>query len=175
MTAIHDSHLSTALFRSGGWKPARTERVTTFGKWKDFVHDNFPWLEHRNHSAGLFEAEVSAHRFGCGELSTIRANASEVIRTRHLSEVAEDAHIKLMWQIQGSVHLEQDSRQCVLDPVRPQCAIRPGPIALDSRTVRSSRCSCCLMTLVRDGSKSAKESVAFVCQRAQRFVPRLAR
>lgn len=116
MSAIHNSTSSAGSFHADGWRPATTERVTSFGRWKDFVHDNFPWLEHRNHSAGPFEAEVSAHRFGCGELSTIRANASEVIRTRHLAEVSEDAHIKLMWQIQGSVHLEQDSRRCLLEP-----------------------------------------------------------
>ncbi len=115
MNSTHDLFPPVADFQPTGWRPARTERVTTFGKWKDFVHDNFPWLEHRNHSAGSFDAEVSAHRFGSGELSTIRANACEVIRTRHLAEVAEGGHIKLMWQIQGSVHFEQDSRRCVLE------------------------------------------------------------
>lgn len=116
MNAIDHQVSPVVGLQADGWRPARTERVASFGKWKDFVHENFPWLEHRNHCLGRFHAEVSAHQFGRGELSTISAVESEVIRTRHLSEVAEDGHIKLMWQMQGNIHLEQDRRGCTLEP-----------------------------------------------------------
>lgn len=96
--------------------PFRSAQIQGFRPWKDFVHDNFPWLEHRNHSGGDFHAEVSAYRFGNGALSTIRADASEVIRTRHLAESSESGFIKLMWQMAGGLHLEQGGRQCIIEP-----------------------------------------------------------
>lgn len=93
-----------------------TETLRGFGPWKDFVHDNFPWLEHRDHSCGEFQAEVSAYRFGNGVLTTISAGAIEVIRTRHLAEASDAGFIKLMWQMSGELQLEQDRRQCLLLP-----------------------------------------------------------
>lgn len=107
--------------------PLMSEHVRGFGPWKDFVHDHFPWLEHTNHSDADFHAEVSAYRFGDGALTTISAGASEVIRTRHLAEASEAGFIKLVWQMSGSLQLEQDKRQCliesgqatVLDTARP--------------------------------------------------------
>lgn len=97
-------------------RPLYPEQVHGFGPWKDFVHDNFPWLEHRDHSGGTFEAEVSAYRIGNGALTTISAGASEVIRTRHLAETSEQGYIKLLWQMSGGIQLEQDRRQCVIEP-----------------------------------------------------------
>lgn len=97
-------------------QPLLSEQVHGFGSWKDFVHDNFPWLEHRKHSGGGFEAEVSAYRIGNGALTTIRAGASEVLRTRHLAEASEKGFIKLLWQMSGDIQLEQDQRQCVIGP-----------------------------------------------------------
>lgn len=97
-------------------EPLRSDLVRGFGPWKDFVHDHFPWLEHRNHGCGDFRAEVSAYRFGDGALTTISAGASEVIRTRHLAEASEEGFIKLMWQMSGTLHLEQDGRQCDIEP-----------------------------------------------------------
>ncbi|MGQ0701321.1 MAG: helix-turn-helix domain-containing protein [Panacagrimonas sp.] len=97
-------------------QPLRSEQVHGFGAWKDFVHDNFPWLEHRDHSGGAFHAEVSAYRIGNGALTTIRAGASEVIRTRHLAEASEKGFIKLLWQMSGRIQVEQDRRQCLIEP-----------------------------------------------------------
>ncbi len=97
-------------------QPLRSEQVHGFGPWKDFVHDNFPWLEHRDHGSGAFEAEVSAYRIGNGALTTISAGASEVIRTRHLAEASEEGYIKLLWQMAGGIQVEQDRRQCVIAP-----------------------------------------------------------
>lgn len=97
-------------------QPLNTEMVRGFGPWKDFVHDNFPWLEHRDHGGGGFEAEVSAYRIGNGALTTISAGASEVIRTRHLAETSEKGFIKLLWQMSGGIQLEQDRRQCLIEP-----------------------------------------------------------
>ena len=97
-------------------QPFHTEQVKGFGPWKDFVRDHFPWLEHRDHSCGDFHAEVSAYRFGNGALSTISAGASEVIRTRHLAEASEAGFIKILWQMDGDLHVEQDKRECVIRP-----------------------------------------------------------
>ncbi|THD02179.1 hypothetical protein B1810_14680 [Panacagrimonas perspica] len=112
-----------------------SEQVRGFGPWKDFVHDHFPWLEHANHSDGEFNAEVSAYRFGDGALTTISAGASEVIRTRHLAEASEAGFIKLVWQMSGSLQLEQDKRQCLIEP--GQAAVcdtaRPYRIRLSER------------------------------------------
>ena len=41
-------------------QPLHSEQVHGFGPWKDFVHDNFPWLEHRDDSGRAFHAEVGA-------------------------------------------------------------------------------------------------------------------
>lgn len=95
--------------------PGPSESVHGFGQWKDFVNSNFPWLEHRNHSGGLFEADVSAFTFGNGSLAMIKANASEVIRTRHLADRAEAGYIKLLWQLSGNIQLEQDDRRCRIE------------------------------------------------------------
>lgn len=96
-------------------QPHSTTCLKDFLSWKDFVHDNFPWLEHRDHSNGRFEAEVSAFRIGNGALSTIKAGASEVIRTRHLSEASDVGLIKLVWQMSGSMQIEQDGRTSLIE------------------------------------------------------------
>lgn len=98
---------------ASGAKP-RNELVRGFSPWKDFVHDNFPWLEHRNHSSSDFRAEVGAYNVAGGALTTINASASEVIRTKYLAERAEAGFIKLMWQMAGGMQLEQDGRQCII-------------------------------------------------------------
>ena len=92
-----------------------TERVFNFQSWKDFVHDNFPWLEHKDHCHGDFEAEVSAFKVGIGSLTTICAGASEVIRTRHLAEASEAGFIKLMWQMSGHLCIEQSGNSSVIE------------------------------------------------------------
>jgi len=96
--------------------PAEPEHVQGFGRWKDFVHDNFPWLEHRNHAGSEFSADVSAFRLGNGMLTTISAGSSEVVRTKRLAETSEEGFIKVMWQMAGQMHLEQDQRQCLILP-----------------------------------------------------------
>lgn len=112
--------LATAQVATGeraslSMQPHRTMRVCDFGSWKNFVHDNFPWLEHRDHSGGTFEAEVSAYRFGNGSLSIINAGASEVVRTRHLAEASDSGLIKLVWQMSGLVQIEQDNRTSLIE------------------------------------------------------------
>lgn len=96
--------------------PTDPEQVRGFGKWKDFVHDNYPWLEHRNHSIGDFSAEVSAFRLGNGMLTTISAGSCEVIRTKCLAERSEEGFIKVMWQMAGQMYLEQDQKQVLVLP-----------------------------------------------------------
>jgi AraC family transcriptional regulator, positive regulator of tynA and feaB len=96
-------------------QPVNSERVRDFRSWMDFVHDHFPWLEHRNHSDGRFEADVSSYRVGAGALSTIRVGASEVIRTRHLAETSESGSLKLIWQMAGDMRIEQDDRSSVIE------------------------------------------------------------
>ena len=121
--SIPDAQLSAPMSPS----PANVHAVDTFADWKDFVRENFPWLEHRNHSNGDFRATVSSYQVGQGTLTTIEASASEVIRTRHLAEASESGFLKLMWQIDGSLRVEQDQRETlvtngqatVLDTARP--------------------------------------------------------
>jgi len=96
--------------------PSATEKVNSFGKWKDFVHDNYPWLEHRNHSTAEFSAEVSAFRLGNGMLTTISVGSCEVIRTKRLAELSEEGFIKVMWQMAGQMYVEQGERQAIVLP-----------------------------------------------------------
>ena len=91
--------------------------VRGFRTWKNFVHDNFPWLEHRDHSHGDFRAQVSSCRLGEGALTTIFcAGASEVVRGRHPADASrsDSGFIKLVWQMAGELHLQQDSRECTI-------------------------------------------------------------
>lgn len=109
------------------FRPGPSKSVHGFGHWQDFVNNNFPWLEHRNHCTGSFEASVSAFAFGTGGLTMINARASEVIRTRRLAEASESGYLKLLWQLSGECQVEQDDRRChvqagqttVCDSTRP--------------------------------------------------------
>ena len=92
--------------------PVFSREVSGFRDWTDVVNNNFPWLEHRNHSTGPFTANVSAFSLGNGSIATINASASEVLRSRHLVDRADSAYIKLIWQLDGSMEVEQD-RRCV--------------------------------------------------------------
>lgn len=96
--------------------PMEPEQVRGFGKWKDFVHDNYPWLEHRNQAGSEFSAEVSAFRLGNGALTTISTGSCEVIRTKRLAETSDEGFIKVMWQMAGQMQLEQDQRQVLVLP-----------------------------------------------------------
>lgn len=94
--------------------PTNVHVVEGFDHWKDFVRENYPWLEHRNHANGGFRARVSAYNVGVGSLTTIQASASEVIRTRHLAEASEAGFLKLIWQVSGQIGLEQDGRNALI-------------------------------------------------------------
>jgi AraC-like DNA-binding protein len=89
--------------------------LSSFSAWKDFVHDNFPWLEHHNHSSGRFEALVSGYQFADSSLLTIRAGASEVIRTPRLADASEAGFIKMVLTSAGQLVLEQDGRRCFMN------------------------------------------------------------
>lgn len=91
-----------------------TQHVVGFNRWKDYVHDHFPWLEHRNHTRSPFEAQVTSWRVSSLALATIRADASEVIRTRHLAESSDSGFIKVLWQQAGTLTLEQDGKHCTV-------------------------------------------------------------
>lgn len=93
----------------------RTHGIQGFKPWHDFVHDNFPWLEMRNNVGSEFHANVGSCNFGDTMLATISSDPSEVYRTRHLAEAAEEGFIKLLWQMAGQLELEQDGRQCVIN------------------------------------------------------------
>lgn len=92
------------------------QRFTRYSSWKDFVHDNFPWLEHKLLSRDSFKATVQAFRLADCSLSVIGASASEVIRTRHLAETSEEGFVKVLWQIAGTLGLQQDNRECLSQP-----------------------------------------------------------
>lgn len=116
-----------------GLHPGNVASMREFSVWKDFVHDNFPWLEHRNRTDGTFAANVSACRLGKGSLSIIDVDASEVTRTRHLAEASDAGYIKMIWQLAGSMQLEQDGQQArlergdlsVCDTARPYRIVMP--------------------------------------------------
>lgn len=109
--ASRSTPTSSAMF-----KPPAAAEVREFRHWKDFVNDNFPGLEHRNHDPNGFDAQVSAWRFSGGTLTTIHASDSEVIRTRQLADRAETGQIKLLWQIAGRMQVEQDQRSSRIEP-----------------------------------------------------------
>ena len=121
MNGINSINRESDAFSRLGWCPSNTKQLGNFREWQDFVHDNFPWLEHKDFSGGGFEAEVSTHRFGEGDvstidLSTISASDGEVVRTRHLAEVADAGFIKIIWQLNGKIHLEQNNNNCLILP-----------------------------------------------------------
>lgn len=119
---------SRALTMSGS--SIQCSELDGFRDWTEFVNENFPSLEHRNHCSGTFAAHVSAFRFGSCSIATIKAGASEVLRTRLHAEAADSGHIKLIWQLAGTMDVEQD-RRCTV--------IRRGQsTAVD--TTRSYRC-----------------------------------
>lgn len=102
--------------------------VGSLARWRDFVRENFPWLEIRgNDGAGTFDAEVQTHTLGGSVLATIRSARTEVHRTAQLADRAEAGFVKLMWQMSGSMEIEQDRRRsivtpgevCVCDTARP--------------------------------------------------------
>lgn len=78
----------------------RPQAIRGFRPWKDFVHDNFPWLEMRNQSNEDFQAEVGFQSLGDGALTTIHVGASEVHRTRHLADMSE-ASLPLVEELGG--------------------------------------------------------------------------
>ncbi len=92
-----------------------SERIRGFGQWKDFVRENFPWLEMRNCCGDDFRAKADARSFGTSALTTISAGASEVVRTSHLADMSDTGYIKLMWQMSGQLELQQDRRSCVIE------------------------------------------------------------
>ena len=108
---------------------ASSQAFSGFRIWKDFVHDNFPWLELQNRSSGEFHAEVASRQFGDSVLTSMELGASEVHRTRQLAASAEAGYIKIMAQMSGRLELEQDRRSClvlpgqvtVCDTARPYC------------------------------------------------------
>ncbi len=94
--------------------PSNVEIIDNFNAWKVFVHENYPWLELREHRLGSFQAKVSAYPVGIGSLTTIEAGACEVFRKGRLGETPEAAYLKLIWQFSGSLRIEQDGRDAVI-------------------------------------------------------------
>lgn len=116
MSVIQGQMAGETALSTLGWLPASTRQVESFKEWKDFVRDNFPWLEFRNRASGQFDAEIYSQQVGCSGLSMIRTSAGEVKRTRHLAEMTDSGSIKIMWQLSGGLMVEQDDRSCSLSP-----------------------------------------------------------
>lgn len=112
---IGDSGRSAGRASSGfPFAAAAPQRFTRYALWKDFVHDHFPWLEHRCAAHDDFRASAHASSLGECALALIRVSASEVVRTRHLAEASEAGFIKLFWQAGGELELEQGGRTCLM-------------------------------------------------------------
>jgi len=103
------------------------DQIRDFANWKNFVRDNFPWLEVNSEARSTFEAEVQALHFSASSLATIRSLSTEVTRTPHLAARSDAGYIKLMWQLAGALEVEQDQRRslidvgqaCICDTARP--------------------------------------------------------
>ncbi|MGH8263992.1 MAG: helix-turn-helix domain-containing protein [Steroidobacterales bacterium] len=95
---------------------AELRNVQGFLPWRDFVRENFPWLEMTDHSRGPFRAQVAAYRHGTKALSSIRSSATAVSRTTRLVEAAEQGLIKLFWPMSGSMKIAQDERNALVIP-----------------------------------------------------------
>ncbi len=106
--------VSTAAAAAARWPPAfrdgsfQAREVKDFREWTDVVNSHFPWLEHRNHCGSAFTASLRTLRFGNSHFAMITAGSSEVRRTRQLAAAAESGHIKLIWQLAGSLDIEQE-------------------------------------------------------------------
>lgn len=91
------------------------DNISSLGQWKDYVREHFPWLEISGGSRSSgFCAEVNSLSLGTSALATIRSSETEVHRTRQLAERADAGYVKLMWQLSGSMEIEQDKRRSVL-------------------------------------------------------------
>jgi AraC-like DNA-binding protein len=88
--------------------------VQGFPPWRDFVRENFPWLEMTDHSREAFRAQVAAYRSGNRALTTIRSSPTTVKRTTRLADAAEQGFIKLFWPMAGSMLIAQDDRDSVV-------------------------------------------------------------
>jgi AraC family transcriptional activator of tynA and feaB len=88
--------------------------VQGFEPWRDFVRENFPWLEMKDHSQGPFRAQVAAYRQGSKALTTIRSSATEVTRTMKLADVADEGFIKFFWPLAGTMQIAQDERNALV-------------------------------------------------------------
>jgi AraC family transcriptional activator of tynA and feaB len=88
--------------------------VQGFAPWRDFVRENFPWLEMIDHSREPFRAQVAAYRLGSRALTTIRSGSTTVTRTSRLADAAEDGFIKLFWPMAGSMEIAQDERNALV-------------------------------------------------------------
>lgn len=104
------------------------DNISNLTQWKDYVRNHFPWLEVRGGSRLRgFDAEINCLSIGVSALATIRSSETEVHRTRQLAERADFGYVKLMWQLTGSMEIEQDNRRsvlvsgeaCVCDTARP--------------------------------------------------------
>ena len=116
MNVLQNQLAAESAISTLGWQPTVVKSVSCFKEWKDFVRDNFPWLEFKNGSSRDFSAEISAQEVGSSSLSLIKAPAGHVKRTRHLSELTDDGLIKIIWQLNGSLRLEQNKNSCILSP-----------------------------------------------------------
>lgn len=90
--------------------------IKSFPIWKDFVRENFPWLEVNSHAKDDFSAQVSSYKLGTSGLATIRSMRTEVTRTSHLAERSDAGYVKMMWQVSGAMEIEQDKRRSIIQP-----------------------------------------------------------
>lgn len=91
-----------------------TRNVLGFAPWRDFVRENFPWLEMTDHSREPFRAQVAAYRSADRALTTIRSSPTTVRRTTRLADAAEQGFIKLFWPMAGSMQIAQDDRDALV-------------------------------------------------------------
>lgn len=98
--------------------PVFSPDLRSFSCWKDFVLENFPWLEHQNHTGNTFSARIQVYRFSGAFLSTISAGACEVVRSRPIDESSEQGFIKIIWQMSGRLHVDQDGRSDIVESNR---------------------------------------------------------
>lgn len=94
---------------------AQKREFALVGEWRDFINENFPWLE-ISACNKQFHAAASARSFDHVLLVDIDTGLTKARRTKQLANRAEAGYIKIFWQLSGMVELTQDKRRILLKP-----------------------------------------------------------
>ena len=135
-----------------------TGQLLSFKAWKQFLRDDFPWLQLSEPQTAAFEAAVTSYRVGRNLFCTFRTDAFDAARPRDI-ETAGAGCTKVMWQLSGRTEIEQDGRACVLDVGQMGVCDTSRPY----RMRLSARAELAVLLLPHDAHAGWQESGAGVC------------